>query len=407
MGLVLVGMNHRTAPVALRERAAFPAKELAEALGALARATRGAEAVILSTCNRVEVIAFSDADSDGSGLAEDIERFIAESRGIAPKSLAPLLYRLRGREAIAHLFRVAASLDSMVPGESQILSQVKEAYQAASDGGFTGKHLNVLFQWAFRAGKRVHTDTGLARRRASVSSVAVDLAREALGDLSRRTALVLGAGETGSLALESLVEAGIGKLIVTSRTAPRAKRVAEKCGGRAAAWKDRKKHLASADLVIASTSAKEYVVTPGDLEGRGARALVIIDIAVPRNVDPAAGGLAGVRLYNIDDLEKRVAADADRREREFERALELVYEEVTRFDEWLESHEAEESVGRIVRRATEASRAALERLWARFPEIDSKRRKEISAAVDRGVKRSLHEPIEALKREARKRTNGR
>ena len=398
MGLVLVGMNHRTAPVALRERAAFGAPELPSALEELSRRTGGAEVVLLSTCNRVEAIAFSDSDAT---LAADLERFLAQSRRIPPSTLAPRLYRLRGHEAVAHVFRVASSLDSMVPGESQILAQVKEAYLASADGAFTGKHLNVLFQWAFRAGKRVHAHTGLARRRASVSSVAAGLARESLGDLSKRTVLVLGAGETGRLTLESLAEAGVGKLIVTSRTAARAKRVAREFGGRAVAWKDRRRSLASADLVVASTSSKSYVLSPADVSRRASRPLVVIDIAVPRNVHPGVGDIAGVRLYNIDDLERLVALDVDRRAREFERGLALVDHEVAEFEDWLEGHEAEESIGRIIRRATESSRAALEHLWARFPQIDAKRRREIAAAVERGVRRSLHEPIEALKRGAK------
>jgi len=219
VGVVLVGMNHRTAPVELREKVAFDAESALRGLEELARRTNSAEAVILSTCNRVEVTAFHDEDAE---LPDAVERFLADFHGLKPGAVASHLYRLRGRDAVRHLFRVASSLDSMVPGESQILAQVKEAYLLSAEAGYTAKHLNVLFQRAFRVGKLVHTDTDIARHKVSISSVAVDLAREVLGDLADRTVLVLGAGETGKLTLRSLVESGVGRLVLSNRTRRRA-----------------------------------------------------------------------------------------------------------------------------------------------------------------------------------------
>ena len=402
MGLVVVGMSHRTAPVALRERVAFTSAELPRALDELRRCAAEAEAVILSTCNRVEVVAFSDRDA---GLAAGIERFLAAFHRVPRRRLGPHLYRLLGRDAIAHVFRVAASLDSMVPGESQILAQVKEAYQSAARAGATGKHLNALFQQALRAGKRVHAETDIARHKVSVSSVAVDLARETLGDLSRRTVLVLGAGETGKLALKSLVEAGVGAVVVTSRTAARSRSLAKALGGKAVPWKELGARLAEADLVLVSTASRDFLLSRETIANtmacRRECPLVVIDIAVPRNVDPAVAGVPGVRLFNIDDLERIVAENLGRRELELERGMRLVEADAARFAEWLETHGAEERIGRLIRRVTDASRSALDKLWERFPEIDVRHRRQIAGAVERSVRRSLHEPIEHLKKDAR------
>ena len=398
MSLVLVGMNHRSAPVEVRERVAFDADATLRGLEELSRRTGSAECVILSTCNRVEVTAFRD---DTGALAAEVERFLAEFHRLDPETIAPHLYRLAGRDAVRHLFRVTASLDSMVPGESQILAQVKEAYLQAASAGCTAKHLNVLFQRAFRVGKLVHTHTDIARRRASVSSVAVELARRVLGDLSRRTVLVLGAGETGKLTLRSLVESGVGRLLVANRTPGRARELAGEFRGEVVPWEDLAAHLAEADIVISATASRGFVLGRDDLaravEHRPDRPLVVIDIAVPRDVHPAAGEVPGVHLHDIDDLEKIVAEDVDRREAEFRESVALVEKEVDEFERWFERHETEEAIGELVRRVREASRAELEKLWTRLPDVDPDERREIHAAVERIVNRILHEPITTLK----------
>lgn len=400
--MVLVGINHRTAPVELREKMSFEPESTLRGLAELSRRTSHAEAVILSTCNRVEVTAFRDEDA---GLVESIERFLADFHGLEPESLASHLYRLRHADAVGHLFRVASSLDSMVPGESQILAQVKEAYLLSAGSGHTGKHLNVLFQRAFRVGKLVHTETDIARHKVSVSSVAVDLARKVLGDLSTRTVLVLGAGETGKLTLRSLVESGVGRLLVANRTASRARETAESFRGTVVEWDALGEHLGEADIVISATSSRGFVLGREDvaraLAGRSDRPLVIIDIAVPRDVHPAAAEVPGVHLYNIDDLEQVVARNVDRREHEFQRSLKLVEREAASFQAWLEGHEVDELIGTLLRRAREASRAELEKLWAKFPHVDARHRGEIAAAVERLVNHIVHEPIEVLKAESR------
>ena len=401
MGVVLVGMNHRTAPVELREKVAFDAESALRGLEELARRTNSAEAVILSTCNRVEVTAFHDEDAE---LPDAVERFLADFHGLKPGAVASHLYRLRGRDAVRHLFRVASSLDSMVPGESQILAQVKEAYLLSAEAGYTAKHLNVLFQRAFRVGKLVHTDTDIARHKVSISSVAVDLAREVLGDLADRTVLVLGAGETGKLTLRSLVESGVGRLVLSNRTRRRAEEAAERFRGTVVDWEDLPGHLAEADIVISSTSSRGFVLGREDVAAavakRGERPLFIIDIAVPRDVHPAVAELPGVHLHDIDDLEKVVAENVDRREQEFHRSLELIDREVEEFESWFERHETEELIGVLLQRAHQASHAELEKLWAEHPDIDPDHRREINAAVERLVNRIMHPPIEVLKREA-------
>lgn len=401
MGLVLVGMNHRTAPVELREKMSFDGESTLAALEELSHRTNGAEAVILSTCNRVEVTAFRDEDT---GLVEAVERFLAEFHGLPLETLASHLYRLQAEEAVTHLFLVASSLDSMVPGESQILAQVKEAYLLSAEAGHTGKHLNVLFQRAFRVGKRVHTDTDIAKRKVSVSSVAVELARKVLGDLSETTVLVLGAGETGKLTLRSLVESGVGRLLVANRTASRAVELAESFRGAVVEWEELPRHLAEADIVMACTASRGFVLGREDVAqavaGRAGRPLVIIDIAVPRDVHPSVAELDGVHLYDIDDLESVVAENIDRREQEYEQCLRVVGDEVRSFERWLAGHEVAEAIGEMSRRAREASRAELDKLWARLPDIDEGKRTEISAAVERIINRIMHEPIEVLKAES-------
>jgi glutamyl-tRNA reductase len=402
VAVVLVGINHRTAPVELREKMSFGTESALRGLEELSRRTSAAEAVILSTCNRVEVTAFRDEDA---GLAESIELFLAGFHGLEPGSVAPHLYRLRGTEAVVHLFRVASSLDSMVPGESQILAQVKEAYLLSAGSGYTGKHLNVLFQRAFRVGKLVHTQTDIAHHKVSVSSVAVDLARKVLGDLSKRTVLVLGAGETGKLTLRSLVESGVGRLLVANRTASRARQTAESFRGTVVEWDALGEHLGEADIVISATSSRAFVLGREDVAGalarRTGRPLVIVDIAVPRDVHPAVAELPGVHLYNIDDLEKVVAGNVDRREREFRRSLELVEKEAAEFQAWLDGHEVEELIGTLLQHARAASRAELDKLWTKFPDVGAQHRREIAAAVERLVNHIVHGPIEVLKAESR------
>jgi glutamyl-tRNA reductase len=393
-------MNHRSAPVELREKLSFDPERTAKGLEELARRTDSAEAVILSTCNRVEITAFRDDDRE---LPDALERFLAEFHGVPRETVAPHLYRLRGTEAVRHLFRVASSLDSMVPGESQILAQVKEAYLLAAENGYTGKHLNVLFQRAFRVGKLVHTVTDIARHKVSVSSVAVDLARGVFGDLSAKTVLVVGAGETGKLTLRSLVEAGVGRVLVTSRTASRADEVAVEFGGAVVDFARLVDHVREADIVISSTASPGFVLGPDDVRsataGRESRPLLIIDIAVPRDVHPGAAQLPGVHLRDIDDLEKVVAENIDRREQEFEHSLELVEEEVTAFGAWFDGHEVDEMIGELYIRVQAASDAELEKLWSKIPALSEPERDEVRESVRRIVRRILHGHMEVFRRE--------
>jgi glutamyl-tRNA reductase len=405
VGLVLAGVNFRTAPVDLREKMSFDAQSTRRGLAELSLRSAGTEVVILSTCNRVEITAFRDDARPGAALADTLGRFLAEFHGLAPESVAQHLVRLEGAEAVRHLFRVASSLDSMVPGESQIIAQVKEAYLRAHRAGSTGKHLNVLFQRALRVGKQVHTETGIARHRVSVSSVAVELLRKVLGDLSACTVLVLGAGETGKLTLGSLVEAGAGKLLMASRTASRARETAGKLGGTVVDWKNLPGSLAEADVVISSTSSAGFVLGRDDVSKalaarRRSRPLVIIDIAVPRDVDPAVTALPGVRLFNVDHLEEMVAGNIERRQEEFQASIRLIEKEAAEFERWLQGHEVEELIGVLVKRARETADAQLEKLWTKLPQLRDAERRKLSAAVRTLVGRILHEPIEVLKAEA-------
>jgi glutamyl-tRNA reductase len=323
MNLIVVGLNHRTAPVEVREK-------LSVAPGALARVMEGVrgfadEAVVVSTCNRVEIYARKDGGAIG---VEAVRRFFAGMGGVAEKDLKGALYEFRDGEAVKHLFEVAAGLDSMVPGETQVLAQVKEAYMRASEAGMTGGFLNPLFQAAFHEAKRIHTETEVGRRKVSVGSVAVELAEKVLGGLAGKGVLVLGAGKMGELTLRHLAAAGAGSIVVANRTHAAAAELAEKFKGRAVAFTALDESLRSADIVVASSGAPHYLVFADNLgpimAGRGGRPLFFIDISVPRNVEPEVKKIAGVHLYDIDDLQGVVEKNLGKRKEEVARCRGMV-----------------------------------------------------------------------------------
>jgi glutamyl-tRNA reductase len=333
MSIVLLGLSHKTAALELRERLAFDELALPEVLSVLVDQTTLDEAIIVSTCNRIEILASAPA---GAGYALDrLSNFLCEFHRVEPTSLNGSLYRHADAEAIRHLFRVASSLDSMVVGESQILGQIKDAYQYAVGAGTVGRVLSQLMNRALSVAKRVRTETAVAQHPVSVSSVAVELASKIFGDLENKTILLVGAGEMAELAARSLIDAGKCQLLVTNRTAERADDIARKFDGEAVKFEAFYDVLASVDILLCSTGAPEHVVrapeTRNALKSRKKGPLLFIDISVPRNIDPAVAELEQGFLFDIDDLDAVVKANVREREQEAQRAESIIETEVQNF----------------------------------------------------------------------------
>jgi glutamyl-tRNA reductase len=335
----VLGLNHRTAPVSLREKLAFSAHQLPEVLQRLKQESQTDEVVCLSTCNRTEVY----AQAKNRGAARDAFAHFLESHA-AVGALSAHLYYHESQEAVQHLFSVASGLDSMVQGEHEILAQVKQAYQTAQHGGFTGKLLNILFQRSLFVGKRVRTETGLGEGSASVGSVAVGMAERIFGSLHDRTVMILGAGHMAEMTAKHLLAQKARSLLVANRTFERACEVAKEFGGTAMHFDEGLRQMTEVDIVICSTAAPHSVITPdhvrGIMEKRKGRSLFLIDIAMPRDVDPAVNNIENVYLYNIDDLEQIVSENQARRSREAALAAQIIQEETREFTRWLSAHRA-------------------------------------------------------------------
>ncbi len=316
MSVVVVGLNHRTAPVEVRERFAFAEPDIPAALERLRASGLVAEAVILSTCNRVELYAATDRDA-GATLAE-LKKFLLQARGGAG-SESVHFYALSEPDSLEHLFRVVCGLDSMVLGETEIAGQAKKAYDLALKARATGRRLNLAFQRAFSVAKQVRTETNIQRGSVSVASVAVDLAERIFDTLARCTVMILGAGDTGEKAARALCSRGARELLVTNRSPERAAALAAELGGLAVPFESWSDQLARVDILICSTSAPGYVLDRAGLEPllgrRRGRSLLLIDLAVPRDIDPSVNLLEGVFLYDIDDLQT-IAAEALRQRQE-------------------------------------------------------------------------------------------
>ncbi len=341
MLFVVVGCSYRTAGIELREQLAFPEDEIPRALRELMQRPDMQEVLLLSTCNRVEI--WGVARRPGHARA-DLAGFLAEDRGVARDELDAALFSLQGEEALTHIFKVASSLDAMVIGEAQIIGQVKEAFAAASRAGTLGPGLNRCMHKALGAAKRARTETNIARHPVSVSSVAADLAGRIFGDLQRSVVLLLGAGEMSELAARHLMGNGARDLRVVNRTHERAVSMAFQLGATAHKYEDLGGQLLQADILVTSTSSKEPILTRDGLaktmKGRRQRPLFIVDIAVPRDVETAAGKLPNLYLFDIDDLDQVVAENLKARHAEADRASDLVDQEVAHFVSWMKQQDA-------------------------------------------------------------------
>jgi glutamyl-tRNA reductase len=402
MRIVLIGMSHWTAPVEIRERLQLACGDGGPVLAELLGIPEVREVLVLSTCNRVEVLA---RVSDGEAAVEQLKSFIYRQGNLVAAELERCLYVCRDREAVRHLFRVAASLDSLVMGEPQILGQVKEAYRRAADHRATGVLLNRLVHHAFRAAKRVRTETGIAGNAVSVSYAAVELAKKIFGGLQGKTILLIGAGEMSELAARHLLRQGVGRILIANRTFARAEEMAAEFRGTPISFDRFAEALPDVDIVITSTGAPGYVVTAemvvAALRRRRNRLLFLIDIAVPRDIEPAAGEIDNVFLYNIDNLQEVVDTNRETRRAEARKADEIVAEEVAVFEAWFNALAVVPTIVALRGKMEGIVRGELEKSahWlAGFPEED---RSRIEGVVDAVVNKILHDPITGLKEESR------
>jgi glutamyl-tRNA reductase len=397
MQLVAAGIDHRTAPVELREALDFRRDGLEPAHAALARCELVREAVLVSTCNRVEIYAAVESDT----VADACARFLADYHGLAWETLAPHVIVRRGAEAARHLFRVAAGLESLVVGEPQILGQVKDAFAASERARRNGALTNRLFPAAFTVGKRVRSETTLGEGAVSVSYAAIALARKIFGTLSGRHILILGAGEMAELTGVHLRAQEVGAVTIASRTLSTAEALAVKLDGRAIPWTSLGNALPSADIVVSATGASAPVITRRTVEetmrARRGRPLFIIDIAVPRDVEAGAGAVEQVFLYNIDDLQTIVQENLAHREAELARAETIVDEELARFTAWLQSRRVVPTVIALRERFETIRRAELRRLEPRLASLTPDARARVDEVTHLLVEKLLLTPTEQLK----------
>jgi glutamyl-tRNA reductase len=399
--ILIVGLSHRTAPVAVRERLGFSPTDLPAALARLTQLEGVHEAAIVSTCNRVEVVAC--VDEEARSLDTRIAEFLGAERNVARDDFASHLYVRCGREGVRHLFRVASSLDSMIVGEPQILGQVKEHYEEAALAGTSGSVLHRVFHRAFAVAKRVRTETGIAGKAVSVASVAVDLARTIFETFDDKTAMLIGAGAMSELAARHLKAHGVAGIVVATRTFERAVELAREFDGIPVPFDRVAEYLKLADVVIGSASASEYLVTPAlvqeVLRVRKQRPMFFIDMAVPRNFDPAINALDNVYLYDIDDLGVAVAGNVEEREREAVRAEVIVEEEVERYWRWFASLEVVPTIVAIREKVEAIRLRELEKALATLKDQAPRHRALLDALTSSIVNKILHAPISSLKRQ--------
>ena len=406
MKLQLVGCSHHNATVEFREQLAFSPDQIPQALSQLRDRFPNTEAVLLSTCNRVELYAAATDANDGP-TDDELVQFLAAFHGLRVDEIEGNLFQFDREEAIRHLFEVAASLDSMVMGEAQILSQVKQAYQTATDGDYTGPLTHLAFQGAIRVARRVAAETAIHQKRVSIPSVAVaDFASQIFERFDDKKVLVIGAGEMGEETLRYLIDEGATKITVINRSYQRAIDLAERFNGQAAEWDQLHRLLVESDLVITTTGATEPIVTLAEFQSIAAkryqRTLFVLDLAVPRDFDPEIGNEIGVYLYSVDDLQKTCASNRTKREKEWPKARKIVDEETERFVSDWNRRVTAPAIRQLKQNADRVKEIELKRLVHKLDDIDDSARKEIERSFDRLVNKLLHPPLESLRDEAEK-----
>ncbi|GAB4139534.1 MAG: glutamyl-tRNA reductase [Thermogutta sp.] len=408
MILQVVGCNHRTASIAVRERLAFSPQQSRAFLARWKDEYDLLEAVLLSTCNRVELYTATDLPQGPS--PEEMISFLTGFHRVPVESLEGGIYHWVGREAVEHLFSVCSSLDSMVLGESQIASQVKQAYQIAVQEGTVGPILHAAFQAAAKTAKRVATETAIQLRKTSIPSVAIgDFARAVFERFDDKKTLVIGAGEMAEETLRYLREEGAQTITVVNRSQDRAEQLAGRWQGRAESWQELPRLLADADLVISTTGAEQPIVSKTMLQSavaaRPERPLFVLDLAVPRDFEPSAAQLSGVYLYCLDDLKKACERNREFRDREIPAAVRIVEQEVEDLLIRLHGREAGPVIRGIRRDWEKIKRDELQRLWNKLPDLPESTRGEIEETVDRILNKLLHRPLRRLQEEFRRGTS--
>ena len=398
MELALIGVSHKTAPVEVRERLAFPADKIRAALAKLLESTHAAEAMILSTCNRVEIV----AQGPDAQLVRD---FICEYHQIPPDAISKHVYSYKNAEAIRHLFRVTSSLDSMMLGEPQILGQVKEAYRLAAEAGTIGSSLSPLLDRALAVAKRVRSETGISQSAVSISYAAVELARKIFGNLTGKTVMIIGASKMGELAAKHLKRNGVGSVLVTNRTFERAVEIAKIFEGAAIPFEHFTDHMEHADIVISSTGAPHFIITRPLAEqvirNRRNKPVFFIDIAVPRDVDPSVNDIDNAFVYDIDDLQQVIDSNMKERMKEAGRAEEIVDREVQAFCTRMQSREIAPTIVLLRETYEKVRREEIERHRRLLRDMPAEQQQAALAAIDQVTQamlnKILHNPIALMK----------
>jgi glutamyl-tRNA reductase len=399
MDVLVIGINHRTAPVEIREKFSFSEEEMEGSLRRVLEHSEFTENMILSTCNRVEI--YTTTRDTEKGIVT-LKNFLAHYHGVSLDEFEKCLYVHLGRAAIRHIFRVASSLDSMVVGEPQILGQIKEAHTFASHHNASGIILNRLLHRAFHVAKRVRTETEIGTSAVSISYAAVELAKKIFGSLEGKVVMLVGAGEMAELAARHLVAGGVQKVVVVSRSYQRAVNLAMSFHGEAIEFEGFHEQLKGVDIVISSTGASHYILHPEDVVGmikaRKNKPMFFIDIAVPRDVDPRVNEIENVYLYDIDDLQEVVDANKDRRAREARRAEEIVEEEVHKFTQWYTSLEVVPAIVSLRGKFEEIRQGELNKYLSSAAQMTTQEKRSLEALTSAIVKKILHDPITFLKR---------
>jgi glutamyl-tRNA reductase len=397
--LLLLGLNHTTAPLEVRERLAFNTSARDQALAAFNARFPGCEAVLLSTCNRVELYAARPIHEHPRPA--ELIAFLAESRGLPSSAFSGHLYEKTNRDVVEHLFNVVSSLDSMVLGETQILGQVREAYEAATRCRTAGPLLNPLLQRALAVGKQVMHETPLAEGRVSVASVAVDSARQIFERFDDKTVLAVGAGKMGALVMQAFAALSPGRLLICNRNGDRAVELAGKFGGQATPYERLADHLVAADVLVTSTGAEHPIITRSHfdsiLKQRRYRPIFIIDIAVPRDVEAEVGDLDHVYLYNLDDLQRVVLNTHSTRKEAVESARRIVAQQVDEFSIWNRQRELGPVIGRLYDRYHQVAQEELNRTLNKLPAVSPRERQHLEDLARRIVNKLLHDPVQILR----------
>ncbi len=400
--LVLIGINHTTAPIEVRERLAIPSERLADATRTLVHQPGIREGLILSTCNRVELLTLQE---ENSSAGPDLLRFLEEYFAVAPATIAPHLYEYREREAIRHLFRVASSLDSMVVGEPQILGQVKESYTVAREVGAVSGSLDPLIQRAFTVAKKIRSETQIGSSSVSIASVAVDLARKIFGSLQGKSVLIVGAGKMSELAARHLIQQGALNILVANRTLERAEKLAAQFKGAVIPFDDLYDQAARADIVITSTGAQQKLFGRSHgqhfLHSRRNRPMFFIDIAVPRDVDPRMNEVEGCFVYDIDDLQQVAQANLADRSREAQAAESIVTREVDKYQQRVQSLDAAPAIRSLQEHAEALRQTELRRTASKLSGLTADQQAAVDALTRSLINKFLHAPMTALREAAR------